>query len=799
MKSIILFFLIIFVLAVSALAQEIGGSNCNLVLKGILLDEKTKNPLALAAIWIDTLNRGTITNDDGTFEIRGFCPGEFVIDIHYLGYKELQQTVMFTEDQPYTFFLEQESKVLDEITVLGVQEAKPIQPKVTLSASEMMRSSGTSLGESLQALTGVTMLQTGPTISKPVIHGLHSNRILILNNGIRQEGQQWGSEHAPEIDPFIATELSVIKGAESVRYGADAIGGVVLVEPAPLPEAQGLSGELNLVGISNNGMVVLSSWIEGGSARLKGLGWRLQGTLKKAGDAQAADYRLTNTGLEELNFSAATGFHNATWGADLFYSYFSTELGILRSAHVGNYENFITSIQTQKPRYEDPFSYDINNPKQKISHQLLKASIHRQFFDVGKISLTYGGQFNNRQEFDIRRGGRSDRPALLMELGTSTLDAVLEHDAIGKLNGEIGLQGMFQKNENDVVETGTRPLVPNYKNYSGGIYIIENIALDRLSLEAGLRYDFRTLQVVRRDRENEVKRYSGNFNNVSTTVGASYQFSDHFILQTTLATAWRPPNINELFSEGVHHAIGRIEEGLIIKAEPNQLGINDFDTEQALKWINTLTYETGPLSVEASVYYNYIRNFIYLRPTNTRLTIRGFFPVFQYEQTAAEFHGLDLRAKYNLTSSIFYEGKASIVRANDKKKSDELIFIPADRFTHRLEYGFKKAGAFEDITISTTLTTVSKQRNAPPSLEDFYTIPEGRSFDFAPVPDAYQLVGFDAGATVAIGKQTINIGFEIANLFNVAYRDYMNNFRYYADDPGRNFILRLKYNFGGTR
>jgi iron complex outermembrane receptor protein len=98
-------------------------------------------------------------------------------------------------------------------------------------------------------LAGVTTLQTGSSISKPVIHGLHSNRILIMNNGVRQEGQQWGSEHAPEIDPFIATRLSVVKGAAGVRYGSDAIGGVILVEPEELPFDKSLSGEAECGGI----------------------------------------------------------------------------------------------------------------------------------------------------------------------------------------------------------------------------------------------------------------------------------------------------------------------------------------------------------------------------------------------------------------------------------------------------------------------------------------------------------------------------------------------------------------------
>jgi outer membrane receptor protein involved in Fe transport len=125
-------------------------------------------------------------------------------------------------------------------------------------------------------MTGVAVLQTGSTIAKPVIHGLHSNRLLILNNGIRQEGQQWGSEHAPEIDPFIATSLKVIKGANTVRYGSGAMAGVIVVEPGELRDSTGIGGEVNLVGFSNGRSGTVSGIIEGRPQLLPNWGWRVQ-------------------------------------------------------------------------------------------------------------------------------------------------------------------------------------------------------------------------------------------------------------------------------------------------------------------------------------------------------------------------------------------------------------------------------------------------------------------------------------------------------------------------------------------
>ena len=146
----------------------------------------------------------------------------------------------------------------------------------TISGADLDKTRGQTLGESLKGVTGVTTLQTGSSIAKPVIHGLHSNRVLIMNNGIRQEGQQWGAEHAPEIDPFIASEITVIKDASAIKYGTDALGGVVVVNPAPLPVKNVLGGSLNTVLQTNGRSGTVSGMVEGGIRHHNGWGWRAQ-------------------------------------------------------------------------------------------------------------------------------------------------------------------------------------------------------------------------------------------------------------------------------------------------------------------------------------------------------------------------------------------------------------------------------------------------------------------------------------------------------------------------------------------
>src|SRR5690606_5649661 len=228
-----------------------------------------------------------------------------------------------TTDSELDIVLHHGTIKLHDVDVVGHgQSVITTNPVKTLSREDIAEARGGSLAEHFDALAGVGTLQTGTTIAKPVINGMHSNRVLILNNGIRQEGQQWGAEHAPEIDPFIAKDFKVIKGAEGVRYGADAIGGVLLISPPPLPVDPYLSGELTAAYQANGRAGVLSGMLQSGVKGVKGLSWRVQGTAKRGGNARTANYTLGNTGLAEYNGAAALRYSSTRSALEAYYSRF---------------------------------------------------------------------------------------------------------------------------------------------------------------------------------------------------------------------------------------------------------------------------------------------------------------------------------------------------------------------------------------------------------------------------------------------------------------------------------------------
>ncbi|WP_020527199.1 TonB-dependent receptor [Flexithrix dorotheae] len=736
------------------------------------LSDSEENPIIGATIWLPAINEGAISDTNGNFYLKNLPKGNYPIQINNLGFESFETTIAVPSNEILTFHLEKAAQLLDDITVEGVRQAETMNSYSTLSGFELDQKSGKSLGETLESISGVNTLKSGPGISKPIINGLHSNRILILNNGIRQEGQQWGVEHAPEIDPFVSENIQVIKGAESVKYGADAMGGVIILNPPKLPRKKGLQGEVQLSGSTNGRQGVVAGKLEGGIKNMEGFGWRIQGSGKKAGDFHTPDYFLTNTGLNELNFSGGAGYNREKFGLNVFFSQYNNEIGILRGSHIGNITDLEEAIDREVPFFtEDNFSYDINNPRQKIKHTLYKAEGYYHFSALSELSFQYGYQSNGRQEFDVRRGDRNNKPSLDLELNTHSLDIQLKKSQSKFLIGSLGINGLIQQNSN-IPGTGVRPLIPNFNSNNFGVYIIEKYIRNQWELELGGRYDFRNLEVFRINQENELETPVYNFHNLSGNIGATYFFRDDFFVSSNLGTAFRPPHVSELFSEGLHHGAASIEEG-----NP------DLITEKAFKWVNNLSFSKGKIKLEASAYYNLVNNYIFLEPQDEfRLTIRGAFPVFKYQQTDARIMGTDLDFQFEFLEDFHYLSKFSLVRGRDLTQNTDLIYMPADRWTNGIHFHKEFSKTIQELHVSTELAYVATQYRAPDT--DFTTPPKG-----------YTLLNLNLDIALPDSKLNTTFGISIENLLNTRYRDYLNRMRYFADDLGRNITLRAKFKF----
>lgn len=781
-------------IAMGALAGSTGYAqiNCSGKLFGQVLGQITREPLTGATVYISELKTGAVADTVGSFRLSGLCPGRYTLTYQSVGHTPLTQYITIGVDSLLTLppvLLAADNRLLQEVIVTEHRsEAQQLlQVQTSLSGTALEATRGQSLGESLKTITGLYSIQTGPTISKPVIHGLYSNRIITLNNGIRQEDQQWGTEHAPQVDQFLASRITVIKGAASIRYGSDAIGGVILIEPKAMPATPGIGGALNVVGATNGGMGVVSGMLEGAFKKYAGLSWRVQGTLNRSGYVKTPNYYLANTSYHETNFSGDLHYDHKRWNAEIFFSLFDTKVGLFTGAQVGSLADLYAAIQRPEPLVQPGFSYTLDRPYQSVQHGLLKLRAAYRTGRGGTITATLARQQNTRREYDRLSFSRVTDPELFLELATNTADLIWEHQSVknaagGIWSGSVGGSGMAQSNVRRFLF-----LIPNFQSYGGGVFAIERYALGNWTVEAGVRYDYRWLRAYFLDNATaQVYNQTKHWQNMNGSLGATYQFRPNLTLTGNLSTAWRAPNVADLYSDGLHQSAVAYERG-----NPN------LQPEQAYNGNLVLAYSGSRFGGEVGLYNNRIDNFIYLKPDSVPIVRqRGAFPAYSYTQVRAIFRGVDASLTYKLTNRLTITSSNSLLYARNRTDGGFLVFVPPNRSDNRLRYNLEPVGKLTGLYVSVSGLYVAKQNRVPPATrqeQNGQIIFQG---DFAPPPPAYFLLGAEAGFQVPMAGHLLSVILAGSNLANVAYRDYLNRFRYYADEPGRNLSLKLRLPFG---
>jgi iron complex outermembrane recepter protein len=787
--------------SISAFAQE----KCNAVFSGTVLNENNL-PVIGAGILLLPEEIGQATDAGGNFRFIDLCEGQYTVKVQYLGYEDVELKISIKGNITRTIRLKEVVTELNEVVIQHHDETHTENATnfIQLDERQLQQSAGKSLGEALRSVSGVNTVQTGPGIFKPVIHGVHSQRILILNHGLRQEGQQWGAEHAPEIDPFIASNIVVIKDASAIKYGTDALGGVIVVNPPGLPETPGLGGTINTVLQSNGRSATLSGMLEGGIRKHDGWGWRVQGTIKKTGDFETPDYTLTNTGIREANFSLSTGYHKEKVGIDIFFSHFQTEIGVLKGTSTETKDDLFAALERSVPSYTTEFSYSIAEPRQEVSHNLLKLNGHIRR-KAGEWRWQYGFQNNNRKEFDLRKGDLSKIPAIDLQLNTHSFDTEWETSHSEKRSITVGANVTYHQNKN-IPGTQRIPFIPNFNTMSGGVFGITKLFLDTWTVDLGARYDYRHYQAKGYDFKNSFYSTTFDFNNISLSSGATKQLGKGQTLNLNLSSAWRPPHVAELYSLGKHQSAAAIEYGLMLNDTTNEvMDINEvnFHTEQAVKFVATYQFRNEKFALDIGPYANYIFNYIYLKAGGITQTVRGVYPYFRYSQTDALFLGTDLSATWYATKNITVNPQVSLLRVSDEVNHDVFVFIPSNKYELTIRFEKPSVSKLKNVYFASNVRYVAKQTRAPRVItareideaneanEDVFST-DKRNFDFMEAPPAYWLLNLSAGVTIPSKKVQYDFRISSDNTLNQRYREYTNRFRYYADDIGRNIIFSFK-------
>ena len=771
---------------------------CGYSLSGKVLDVNTEEPIYNAVIKVKGIGKYTTTNAEGTFKIDNLCTKNNTLIISCLGYTN--STKDHEHDSAIHFYLTQKVTGLNEVIIQAKRRKEKgtvTISQVTIGKTEITSNPTQSLAAVLSQEQGVTFISAGTNVQLPVIHGLYGNRILVLNNGLKHGFQNWGADHAPEIDIASASSITVIKGAAGVRYGPEALGGAIIIEPNPLLLNNALHAALS-TGYQTNGKGYNTNFeIGNGTEKWS---YFANGNYTRIGDRNTPDYNLTNSGKEEKAFSFGVLHHLDQWDFKVNYSFVDQNLALLRSSIAHSPDSFIRAINSNKPIIINPFSYTINQPSQTTQHHLAKAEINWWYTQGAKLTLIGGVQLNKRDEFDVRRN--AELPIINLDLLTYDYQLEWKHPKWYGLNGLLGAQYFSQNNDNNP-GTQTTPYIPNYNTDRVSVFAVESFTFGKNMIEAGLRFDLETNDVRGREINQDIFRDHYTFTNFTGSLGYVRHLSENSTFRTNIGTAWRTPNMEELFSFGQHGfktTFGLLRftdtNGKLSTDEVVPLNQSTVHPERGYKFINEFQTHKNGNSHNLTVYSHYIENYVFDRPIGVFGTIRGPMPAFIFDQVDALFFGADYSWKKKWTDKISSVFGASYLWSRNVGDHTPLINQPPISTNVKLKWDQGEVGVFDASRWAIRNSYVFRQFQAPRTLTPQSLVDKtvelttnSEIFDFAAATDGYFLLDL----SWTFKRKNLSGGIAVQNLLNTRYRDYLNEMRYFADESGRNLLFTLKY------
>lgn len=794
--GLFLFGIVALVVPRLAVAQAPSDANSTLdeecvgTLDGHVVDVYSHEPIAEARVLREE-HESIQTDGQGHFILRELCPGEVQFEVEQSGYQTKAMEFTAPDTRSMEILLEPE---LGEVVVIRGPgyKRRAIQATATISEEALERTRGRAFSEALAEVPGVSQLRSGSGMSKPIVRGQFGRRLSLLVDGVVHRSQEWGLDHAPEIDPFSAGAIEVVRGAAGVRYGPGAIGGAVLVHSPEFLIAPGVASELHLMGYFTRGAGIAGR-IQSASEKVPGLAYQFDATAKRLSSSTTPDYALQNTGSLEWNLGGAVEYQRKRSEYSLSARHYQARLGVCACLQLESSDDFFAQLERERPVNSELFTaeFAIDRAFQEVTHDIVHARGKWGLDEYGKLSASYAFQFDHREEFaQVRNplGAQFD-----FRLTTHDANLVWEHrpkhlNDHWHLRGSAGVHGMAQSHSYRGL-----PLVPDYLATGGGLFAIERVIGHDWELEMGVRYDYMSrradlqrndfLRLVRSEQLSDTSCDGGQgdpvdcksqFHTVSASLGALHQLSDAWSLSLELSTAARPPNTDEQYLNGTSPTFPVLA-----------LGNPELGAETTYSSSLSSSYLGNKVAVEASVYANRISDYIEFAPAIDAsgepifdVLIRGTFPRFTTQAVDALFYGADGGVVWQPVTGIELGGQASLVRGS-KSGGKFLTMVPSDKVRGTAKYTYGDESTPEKFWLSIAGTQSFKQNRF-----------DSRA-DLAPAPDGYFLLDGELGGETTIDGQRMKLSLHLNNILNNRYREYTSLMRYFADQPGLQMMLRL--------
>lgn len=755
---------------------------------GVVKDAKTGNPVSSVSIFFADLKLGTNTNAKGEFSISNVSEGVHLVEISHIGYTTIAENINIIGDTRKDFILTESIIENNAVIITGVTKATqlkkvPFQVSV-LRKEELQQSASTNIIDAITRKAGVSSLSTGPAISKPLIRGLGYNRVLTINDGVRQEGQQWGDEHGIEIDEASVNKIEVLKGPASLVYGSDAMAGVInIITNVPI-QANTIKMNVGSNYQANNRLRSLYGNLAGNS---NGFNWNIYGTTKAAADYQNKyDGYVFNSKFNEHNVGGYAGY-NGSWGySHLLLSNFDLKTGLVEGERDadGYFVKPVAGGGMVRATGDDFKSTTPEIPYQHIQH--FKIATDNNFkFGKNSLSLNVGWQHNQREEF----GNPDDmnERSLFFDLKTITYTTQFHFKETNGWKTSIGINGMKQDNTNKGIEQ----LIPDYSLNDIGGYGFLQKEFKKITLSGGARFDSRNVDVKNLLDAGTVKgeSFKKTFSNFSGSAGAAYQLTKKINLKLNIARAFRAPGIPELASNGAHEGTIRYE-----------YGDNNLKSEISTQLDAAVEYTNEHFSLNVAGYYNNFDNFIFYRKLTSVTGIDSTVVVdgadltaFKFDQRAAHLAGVEatLDIHPHPLDWLHIQNTFSLVSGKLKEKiegSDNLPFIPAPKLLTELR------GDFKDLNTSL--------KNFYVKIEVENTFKQSHPFtayNTETATPAYTLMNAGIGTDIVNkkGNPVLTINFIVTNIADIAYQSHLSRLKYAAENmaTGRTGVYNMGRNF----
>jgi len=615
----------------------------------------------------------------------------------------------------------------------------------------------------IQEIPGVSIISTGPGISKPVIRGLSSNRVTVFNQFMRVENQQWGAEHGMEISGFGVGSVEVIKGPMSVLYGSDAIGGVLYVNPDSYYNGDGSEIELGTIYNSNYQGLTTNLGIKGGSNKLSYL---VQASLVDNKDFNTPDGEVENTYFKNSDLKFGLGYTSDNFISDLRININKSEIGI---PHGDEEHDDHDDHDDDDHDDDDHDEHEEEKSYQDLENTMISWKNRFLFENRSEIEFTLGFSSNKRKEFghheeeghddhdddhddddhdDDDHDEHGEGPSLNMDLETTTFDLKYIFPKTEKLELVFGTNILSQTNTN----YGEEELIPDADKRDFGVYALSHIHASKWDVLIGLRTD---------NRKITTSDFDKNYNSLNASLGFKRDFSTNKIFRLNFSNGYRAPNLSELFSDGVHHGTAQYEIG-----DRNLNEEKNFQTEISISSFGSDS------SFGLDVFYNSIQDYIYLEPTGQTMSS---MPVYNYSQADASLMGGELYfSKSTSLDWLSYKTSFEYI-SGEKAEGGYLPFISPFTFKHAFNLDF------DSNNFKVSIISKGKQNNVG---------------QFETATDSYLLMNLSASHEFNLTNNKLGFVWSINNLLDTEYYDHLSRFKKMGiHEMGRNISFGLNYKF----